>query len=268
MREWKERAPLMRFPLRSRLVGRASRIIVAGSGPQERKELRIALEPEGYQVVESETVDDTLQVACSGMHHALILAARFEGKEPYEFCRTIRLHSDLGIIVLADADEKQCLIDALNAGADDFLTSPIVPRELLARLRAVLRRVSRFDEEGHQIILQDRTIDLRSHKIKGPGGRVSRLTPKECLVLQCLVNHVNKVFTHQNLAQTVWQRDGLGEVEYMRVVIRQLRRKLEPDPDNPRFILTERSIGYRFHMPTAAGQGLATEPSPRLSLVG
>jgi two-component system KDP operon response regulator KdpE len=161
------------------------------------------------------------------------------------------MKSDLGIIVLGDHDDTtQDRIDALNAGADDYVPSPFVLRELLARVRAVLRRVNRFDGEEHQIILQDRSIDLKSYEVRGPGSRVSHLTPKEFLLLQCLVAHPNKAFTHQRLAQTVWQRDGGGEVEYLRIVIRQLRRKLEPDPDKPRYILTERSVGYRFELPS------------------
>jgi two-component system KDP operon response regulator KdpE len=155
------------------------------------------------------------------------------------------------MIVLGGHDDtRQGRIDAFNAGADDYVSSPFVLRELLARVRAVLRRVARFDDEGHQIVLDDRAIDLKSYEIRGPGSRVSHLTPKEFLVLQCLIAHPNKAFTHQRLAQTVWQRDGGGEVEYLRIVIRQLRRKLEPDPDNPRYILTERSVGYRFELPS------------------
>ena len=251
----------------SRFTARTGRIIVASSSAQWRKELRLALEFEGHQVAEAETADQTLGGTCSGLHDVLILNSGLDGIEPYELCRSIRLKSDLGIIVLAGHDTKQGRIDALNAGADDYVPSPFVLRELLARVRAVLRRLTRFDDKGRQIILQDRAIDLESYKIRGPGSRVSHLTPKEFLVLECLVAHSNKVFTHQSLAQTVWQRDGEGEVEYLRIVIRQLRRKLEPDPDNPRYILTERSVGYQFHSP-AAGQSVPAEPSSRLPLAG
>ena len=210
-----------------------------------------ARELEGHQVAETETADETLQETCSGLHDAFILDSRFEGIESYQLCRTIRLKSDLGIIVLTGDDTKQGRIDAFNAGADDYLPSPFVFQELLARVRAVLRRVTRIEDEGREVILQDRAIDFKSYQGRPPGSRMSHLTPKEFLVLQCLVAQANKVFTHRNLAQTVWQRDGGGIVEYLRAVIRQLRRKLEPDPDNPRYILTERSIGYRFHMPPA-----------------
>jgi two-component system, OmpR family, KDP operon response regulator KdpE len=268
MRELKQGAALRRCLPISRFSARTGRMIVAGSCAQERKELRIALELEGHQVTEAETVEQTVEEACAGLHHALIVSSGFEGLESYELCRTIRRKSDLGIIVLAGEDIRQSRIDALNAGADDYLSSPFVLRELLARVRAVLRRVAQVDDGRNRIILHDRAIDLKSYKIRGPGSCVSHLTPKEFLVLQCLVAHAGKPFTHQSLAQTVWQRDGIGEVEFMRVVIRQLRRKLEPDPDNPRYILTERSVGYRFRMPPAPRPGAATELPALLSLAG
>jgi|SRR5579871_3623404 len=247
---------------RSRFSARAGRILVASSDEQTREELRIALEFESHRVVEADTVDRTLKEACSRLHHVLILDSGFEGAEPHELCRGIRPRSDLGIIVLAGSGTKQGRIDALNAGADDYISSPFILRELLARVRAVLRRVTRSGDERRQIILHDRTIDLESYEIKGPGSRVGHLTPKEFLVLQCLVSRANQPFTHRNLAQTVWQRDGGGELEYVRVVIRQLRRKLEPDPDNPQYILTERAVGYRFHMPPAAESTACEASSP------
>lgn len=236
--------------LAGRFSVRVGRVIVAGNGSGQRKDLRIALEFEGHQVVEAETADQTLEETCSGLYQVLIVSSGFEGIEPHELCRETRSQSDLGIIVLGGHDDTtQGRIYALNAGADDYVPSPFVLRELMARVRAVLRRVSRVEDDGYQIVLHDRAIDLKSYKIRGPGSRVSHLTPKEFLLLQCLVAQPNKAFTHQRLAQTVWQRDGGGEVEYLRIVISQLRRKLEPDPDNPRYILTERSVGYRFELP-------------------
>jgi len=243
------------------------RILIASSNADERGELRAALELEGHDVAEAAAATETIQKACTGPHDVLVMDSVVDGIVAYELCRTIRMKSDLGIIVLTGDDDQQSRIDALNAGADDYLPSPFVLRELLARVRAVLRRTTRSDDEGRQIILHDRAIDLRSYKIRGPGSRVSHLTPKEFHVLQCLVAHPNKAFTHQSLAQTVWQRDGGGEVEYLRIVIRQLRRKLEPVPDNPRYILTERSVGYRFHLPPA-GQSAPTALSSQLPLAG
>ncbi|MBZ5612050.1 MAG: response regulator transcription factor [Acidobacteriia bacterium] len=258
MRELKEGAVLARRPSRFRFSVQPGRIIVASNGAAQRKELRIALELEGHRVTEAETADRTLQETGTGLFQLLLLDSELKGLEPSELCRAIRPKSDLGIIVLAGDDTRQDRIDALNAGADDYVASPFVLPELLARVRAVLRRVTRSSEEGRQIVLEDRAIDLRSHKIKGPGDRVIHLTPKEFLVLKHLVSHANRPLTHQSLAQSVWQRDAGGELEYLRIVIKQLRRKLEPDPDNPQYIRTERSVGYRFDMPPT-GQG-ATEP--------
>jgi two-component system KDP operon response regulator KdpE len=253
-------AALPRCPSRSRSYPKTGRIIVAGSDAEERAELRVVLEFEGHEVSEAETADQTLQQTCSGSYHVLILASRIEGMEPQTLCRRIRLNSDLGIIVVGGDDTTQGRIDAWNAGADDYLSAPFVYRELLAQVRAVLRRAARVDEDGPRIMLQDRAIDLQSHQVEGPGSRVSRLTPKEFLVLQYLIAHANMPFTRKNLAQTAWQQDAGSKADYMRSVIRQLRRKLEPDPNNPRYILSERYVGYRFHMPQPVAQSGATEP--------
>ena len=159
----------------SRFSAKASRILVAGRTAEGREELRIALELEGHQIAEAETAEQTLKETCSRRHHLFILSSGFEGKEPYELCRSIRLRSDLAIIVLAGhGDTRQSRIDALNAGADDHLATPFVLRELLARMRAVLRRVMPSTDEGYRIVLQDRVIDLKSYKIKGPACAVPR----------------------------------------------------------------------------------------------
>jgi len=223
--------------------------MVAGSNPQNRLEVRRTLESEGYDVAETSAPDQTIQEVCSGEYDLLILDSAIEGIGPYELCRAIRARSDLGIIVLRCEKRELTGSDVLNAGADDYLPSMFVVGELLARVRAILRRVPRPGADEHLVLLPDRTIDLKSHQVTGPHGRVWHLTPKEFLVLKYLLAHANQTRTHQNLAQAVWQRNAGGEVEYVRIVIGQLRRKLEPDPEHPRYILTERSIGYRFRLP-------------------
>jgi two-component system KDP operon response regulator KdpE len=230
-----------------------ARIIAASSAAERREELRTMLEFEGHEVTEVRSAAQTIAEACSELHDLLVVDSVLDGIAAYGLCRTIRTRSKLGIIVLGDK-AGTVAIDALNAGADEYVAAPFVMAELAARVRAILRRVAR--REGRQIVLPDRIIDLELHKIKGPDGRVSHLTPKEFQVLECLVTHANKPRTHQSLAQTVWQRDGSGEVEYMRIVVKQLRKKLEPDPDHPRYILTERSVGYRFHMPACPADSL------------
>ena len=224
------------------------RILVASSNAGMRGELRAALVLEGHHVAEASTAAQTIREACAEPHDVLVMDSVVDGIDAHGLCRSIRPQSKLGIIVWGDKLETTA-IDSLNAGADDFVPAPFVLPELLARVRALLRRVTRSDER-HQIVLQDREVDLRSYEIKGPGSQVSHLTPKEFRVLQYLVAHSDEPRTAQTLAQTIWQRDGEGELEYVRIVIRQLRRKIEPTPRNPRYILTERS-GYRFQMPSA-----------------
>jgi two-component system, OmpR family, KDP operon response regulator KdpE len=226
-----------------------ARILVAGSAAHERKDLRAALESERHEAVEVQTADQALQEASSGRYDLLIVHSGLEGFGLYDLCQSIRSKSNLGIIVLGGNSGESDSIGALNAGADDYIPAPLVLAELLARVRAILRRTMQSGEQGVPIILQDREIDLNSHRVKGPGDQEIHLTPKECLVLKHLVANANKLLTHQSLAQTVWQRDARGEIEYVRIVIRQLRRKLEPDPNHPRYIRTERAAGYWFDMP-------------------
>jgi two-component system KDP operon response regulator KdpE len=224
-------------------------VLVAGSNPQKRLEVRNGLERERYDVAETSMPDQTMQEVCSGEFDLLILDSAMEGIGPYELCRAIRSKSDLGIIVLRCDQRELTGSDLLNAGADDFLPSTYVLGELLARVRAILRRVPRPDCEERLVFLPDRIIDLKSRKVTGPNGRVHHLTPKEFLVLKYLLAYANQPRTHQNLAQAVWQRNAEGEVEYVRIVISQLRRKLEPDPEHPRYLLTKRAIGYQLRLP-------------------
>jgi len=212
------------------------------------------MERQGYEVTETDTADQVIREVGYRQHHVLVLDSSIPGMDPCELCRMLRTKSHAGIIVLAHHDTGQARIDVLNAGADDCLSAQFVPAELRARVRALLRRVLSSSTVTEQIRLHDRAIDLKSHKISGPGGRIVHLTPKEFLVLQNLVANANKPLSHENLSWKVWQRDGRGDLEYLRIVVGKLRRKLEPDPGNPRYILTERSVGYRFQMPLLAAQ--------------
>jgi two-component system KDP operon response regulator KdpE len=230
----------------------ADRILLAGGNEDDRKDLRLSLEFDGYEVREAGTSAHPADAVDAEMPDVLILdSLPGDSMSVGAACRAARAASNVGIIVIHRDFDGASPIDLLNAGADDYVRAPYAMSELRARVRALLRRAARSSAETSHIMLHDRTINLNAHEIQGPDGRVSHLTPKEFRVLQCLVAQPNTPKTHHSLAQSVWQRDGKGEVEYMRVVIRQLRRKLEPDPDNPRYIVTERSVGYRFDMPAA-----------------
>jgi two-component system KDP operon response regulator KdpE len=227
----------------------AGSIVVASGILQQRRDLRAALECEGHHVAEAATTHEVLELIRDRSQDLVVIDSRIQADDFYAACRAIRSRSDAGIIVLIRDNRPQCRIDALNAGADDYVGEAFAYGELLARVRAVLRRVRRLDGEQEQLKLHDRAVDLKSHKVCGPGTRVSHLTPKEFLVLKYLVERPNKTVGYRDLAQAVWQRDGDGDLEYVRIVVSQLRRKLETNCAHPRYILTEHSIGYRFRLP-------------------
>jgi two-component system, OmpR family, KDP operon response regulator KdpE len=237
-----------------------SRILIASSNAEQRAELRAALEFEGYDLAEVATAMQAVQQACTEHYDVLVTDSVADGIGAHSLCQKIRPQSKLGIIIWGGTLGTTA-IDSLNAGADDFIPAPFVMAEMLARVRAILRRVSGFDDH-RAIVLQDREVDLKSYEIKGPGSQVAHLTPKEFLVLQYLITHANQPRTTQALAQTIWQRDGKGELEYVRIVIRQLRRKLEPDPGKPRYLLSERPEGYRFKMPSVQARCYRAEGRP------
>jgi two-component system KDP operon response regulator KdpE len=235
------------------------RVLVASKNAGTRGELRVALEREGYEVADASTAFEASRKTLVETHKVLLLDSDGEEMPAPSLCREIRRQSKLGIIVFG-GKPGTAATDSLNAGADDFIAAPFALAELLARVRANLRRTTQLDENP-QIVLDDRSVDLRSYEVKGPGSQVSHLTPKEFLVLQYLLSHANKFRTTQALAQSVWRRDGGGELEYVRVVIRQLRRKIERDPGNPRYILTQRPEGYRFLMPALQAKRAHSERS-------
>lgn len=226
-----------------------ARIILAGGSPKQRKDLRAALAREGNVAAEAATGLHAAEEVRSGSYDVVILDSDIEGGDPCGVCRAIRSSSDIGIIVLTRDGGEQSRIDALNSGADDYLPGQFVFAELLARIRAIMRRVNRPDREPERIALRDRSIDLQSHKILGPGSCVSHLTPKEFLVLKHLIACHDKPVSCRDLAKAVWSRDGSGSLEYVRIVIGQLRRKIERDHSCPEYILTEHSVGYRFITP-------------------
>jgi two-component system KDP operon response regulator KdpE len=228
-----------------------SRIIVAGSPHSELSPLRDVLELSGYCVVETATADQAVRETLAGLHDVLIIDAVMEDMTGCELCRRIGHRPELGIILVIRDNERQTRIEALEAGADDYILAPFLPEELLARVRALLRRVAPASSRRPKLILSGKVVDLQTHEVTGPGTEVAHLTPKEFNVLHYLLTNVNKSVSHRKLARAVWQRDSHGDFEYLRVVIGQLRKKLEPDPESPRHIVTERSLGYRLSLLSA-----------------
>jgi two-component system KDP operon response regulator KdpE len=237
-----------------------SRIIIAGSPHTGFSQLGPFLELAGHRVAEVGSAAQAIRETAAGLHDVLIVAPDLAGMCTYDFCRTIRPKSNLGIILLIQNDDRQTKIDALEAGADDYMIAPFLPEELLARVRALLRRVAHAGSLKPKLILSGRIVDLHTHEVTGPGRYATHLTPKEFDVLQYLLDHANKSVSNQELARAVWRRE-CGDFEYLRIVIGQLRRKLEPNPENPEHIVTHRSRGYclRIHR---AGEYSGTDLVP------
>jgi two-component system KDP operon response regulator KdpE len=163
-----------------------------------------------------------------------------------ETCRAIRENSDLPIIVLSVRNTERDKVEALDAGADDYVTKPFGIQELLARIRAAIRRTPASGDAGPQTFVSgELAIDFDARRVTRDGTSV-RLTPKEFDLLKFLVSHPNKPIAHRKLLQTVWGPDYGDEVEYLRVVVNQLRKKIEAVPSKPKYLLTEPWVGYRF----------------------
>jgi len=163
-------------------------------------------------------------------------------------CRAIRSQSEIAIIMLTVRDSDQDKVDALDAGADDYITKPYNPPELLARIRAALRRTPWTHGPTGKLKLERVEVDFDTREVTAKGRRL-RLTPKEFELLRYFVSHANKVLSHRELLQAVWGPDYGDQVDYLRVFVNQLRKKIEANPSTPTHLLTEPWVGYRFHLP-------------------
>jgi two-component system KDP operon response regulator KdpE len=227
----------------------AGRILVVDDEPQIRRVMRMTLTGEGYEVEDARTGDEALERLRDGRYDLMLLDWNLPGMGGLETCRQVRSSSDIAIIMLTIRNAEQDKVQALDAGADDFITKPFSMPELLARIRAALWRLPLAPPSGPQrIALENVEIDFQTRKLIVRGNEV-RLTPKEFDLLRYLVLHPNKAIPHRELLQAVWGPDYGEQVEYLRVFIKQLRRKIEPRPEKPGYILTEPWVGYRFHLP-------------------
>ena len=222
------------------------RILVVDDDPQIRRVMRTTLSGEGYEVEDARSGEEALEKIRASRHDLMLLDINMPGMGGLETCRQVRASSDLSIIMLTVRNTEQDKVQSLDAGADDFITKPFGTPELLARIRAALRRAPSSPEAGPQHITLDNVeIDFQSRKLI-VGGNEVRLTPKEFDLLRYLTLHPNRAIPHRELLQAVWGPDYGDEVEYLRVFVKQLRRKIEPKPDKPRYIVTEPWVGYRF----------------------
>jgi len=226
----------------------AGRILVVDDEPQIRRVMRTTLAAHGYEVADARSGEQALEEIRAGKYDLVLLDVNMPGMGGVEACRAIRRDSDAAIIMLTVRNTEEDKVEALDAGADDYVTKPFSTPELLARIRAALRRAPASDSLPPRIILGKAEIDFESRQVRRP-GRALRLTPKEFDLLRYLATRPNKAVTHRELLQAVWGPDYGEELEYLRVFINQLRKKIEPDPSNPRYLRTEPWVGYRFCLP-------------------
>ncbi len=226
------------------------RILLAEDEEPLRDFISRNLRARGFEVLEASNGLEAMAMWQRENPHLLILDIMMPRMDGLEVCRRVREDSAVPIIVLTALDAEHDKVTALDLGADDYLTKPFGVEELLARVRAVLRRTqgeTRASVEGVKKY-GDLQIDLTGHVVWLRGSEV-RLSPIEFSLLKQLVSNVGKVLTHRMLLQSVWGPEYSGEAEYLRVYINRLRNKLESDPANPRFLVTEPGVGYRFVAP-------------------
>ena len=222
------------------------RILIVDDEPQIGRVMRTGLSTHGFEVRVAADGEAALDLF-NDWHPALVITdLSMPNMGGLEFCRRIRLMSDVPLIVLSVKSEERVKVEALDAGADDYVTKPFGMDELLARIRAALRRNSaRAGKESAVSEIGDFRVDPEAHKASVKGREI-HLTPKEFELLVYLVQHPGVVLTHHKLMGAIWGGNYTEQTEYLRVFIGQLRKKIEADPANPKYILTEPWIGYRF----------------------
>jgi two-component system, OmpR family, KDP operon response regulator KdpE len=222
----------------------AGKILVVDDDPQIRRVMKATLVGHSYEVVEARTGEDALETIPKEQPNLILLDMNMPGMGGLETCRAIRAGLDTPVIILSVRNTEKDKVAALDAGADDYVTKPFGIEELLARIRAALRRSS---PEGGPRAFQSAglEIDFETRRVHARGADV-RLTPKEFDLLRYLVAHAGKPVAHRELLQAVWGPDYGDEPEYLRVFINQVRKKIEANPAKPKYIVTVPWVGYQF----------------------
>jgi two-component system KDP operon response regulator KdpE len=221
------------------------RILVVDDEPQITRVLRTTLSSQGYDIRVANDGETALEIMKDWIPDLVITDLAMPNMDGLELCRKLRPSTQVPIIVLSVRGEERTKVQALDVGADDYVTKPFGIEELLARVRANLRRTRATEEAAPLIEMGDFRIDLPAHKVT-VGRREIHLTPKEFDLLVYLARHAGKVVTHRALLSAIWGGQSTEQVEYLRVFVGQLRKKLEPEASSPRYIVTEPWVGYRF----------------------
>jgi two-component system, OmpR family, KDP operon response regulator KdpE len=223
------------------------RVLVIDDEPAIRKLLRVGLSAHGYQIMEASSGKTALELLGEQPPNLIILDLGLPDMQGHELLRTMRARNDsVPIVVLSSRDDEAGKVQALDSGADDYVTKPFGMDELLARMRAALRHQLQIHGERPIFRVGDLSVDLVRRIVK-TGDKEIKLSPKEYELLRMLVQHAGKVLTHKFLLNQLWS--DLTDAQYLRVYVRQLRQKIEADPERPHYILTETGIGYRLRAP-------------------
>jgi two-component system, OmpR family, KDP operon response regulator KdpE len=229
----------------------AGRILVVDDEPQIRRILRTTLTAAGYEVDDSRSGEEALEKVREFLPDLVLLDINMPGIGGLAACRALRADTQIAIIMLTVRDSEEDKVKALDAGADDFVTKPFSTPELLARIRAALRRLPVPPQSAQaRLELGRLVIDFTARTVENRGV-TSHLTPKELDLLRYLTQHPNEAVSHRQLLQAVWGPDYGDQVDYLRVFIRSLRKKIESNPEHPEYITTEPWVGYRFNTPAA-----------------
>ncbi|HEX5044346.1 MAG TPA: response regulator [Candidatus Polarisedimenticolaceae bacterium] len=221
-------------------------VLVVDDEPQLRRFLRASLPAQGYRLIEAATGEEALREAAARAPDLVLLDLGLPDLDGVEVTRRLREWSAAPILVLSARDQERDKIRALDAGADDYLTKPFGTGELLARMRVALRHATRGEAADEPVVATgDMRVDLAGRRVT-VGGREVRLTRTEYRLLALLARHAGKVLTHRQLLKEVWGPGAVDQTHYLRVYMGQLRHKIEADPAQPRYLLTETGVGYRL----------------------
>ncbi|MCX6622728.1 MAG: response regulator transcription factor [Acidobacteria bacterium] len=223
------------------------RVLVVDDEPQIRRIMRTTLTGAGHEIDDAKSGEEALEKVRSFRPDLVLLDINMPGMGGLAACRAIRADSNIGIIMLTVRNSEAAKVEALDAGADDFVTKPFSTPELLARIRAAMRRVPATSQSSTaKYRVGELLIDFAARSADN-GVKAAHLTPKEVDLLRYLMQHANESVPHRELLQAVWGPDYGDQVDYLRVFIKSLRKKVERNPEHPEYIMTEPWVGYRFN---------------------
>lgn len=235
------------------MSGKAIRVLLVDDEPAIRRALRTPLLELGFQVVEASRGEEAIHLARAESFDAVLLDMNMPGIGGMQTLIRLRMLAPrLPILMLTVRDEEQDKVEALENGADDYITKPFSIRECIARVRSAVRR-AQAPERAEDAPIRIGEIEIQpARRIVRKAGHVVRLTPKEYDILYCLMRNAGRAVTYGKLLTAVWGADYRQEVDYLRTFVRQLRKKIEKNPANPRYLLTDSCVGYRFAEDVAA----------------